>query len=344
MSAEIPPPLALYRMISGFYVSQAIYAIVRLGIADCLSDGPLATEELARRSKSHVQSLKRVLRLLVTVGLFTEDNQGRFALTPIGNHLRAGASGSMRAAALLFGGITQRAWGDLLYSVETGEPAFRRVFGQDSFSYFAQHPEEAANFDAAMGGFTAQIAAAVVAAYDFSGVRHIIDVGGGNGTLLVEILRVHSSLKGTLFDLPQVVERARQRLREIGLADRCEAVGGDFFAAVPGGADAYLLKHVIHDWNDDRAVAILKNCHKVMGPAAKLLIIEGVYPPRVDQSEASQGAAANDVNMLVCTGGRQRSKAEFRRLYAAAGFGLSRTIATDLPFASIIEGVRTSSP
>ena len=193
MSAEIPPPFALYRMISGFYVSQAIYAIVRLGIADCLSDGPLATEELARRSKSHVQSLKRVLRLLVTVGLFTEDNQGRFALTPIGNHLRAGASGSMRAAALLFGGITQRAWGDLLYSVETGEPAFRRVFGQDSFAYFAQHPEEAANFDAAMGGFTAQIAAAVVAAYDFSGVRHIIDVGGGNGTLLVEILRAHSS-------------------------------------------------------------------------------------------------------------------------------------------------------
>src|SRR5262249_47498053 len=188
MSAqEMPPPIALYRMITGFYVSQAIYVTARLGIADFLSDGPMDTEELAQRSKTHVQSLKRVLRLLVTAGLFTEDDRGRFALTPIGDHLRAGAPGSMRAVALLFGGITQRAWGDLLY-VETGEPAFRRVFGQDSFAYMAEHPEEAANFDSAMGAFTAQVAAAVAAAYDFSGFRRIVDVGGGNGALLVGIL------------------------------------------------------------------------------------------------------------------------------------------------------------
>jgi orsellinic acid C2-O-methyltransferase len=143
-----------------------------------------------------------------------------------------------------------------------------------------------------------------------------------------------------LFDLPQVVERARPRLGEIGLADRCEAVGGDVFVEVPGGADAYLLKHVIHDWDDDRAVAILRNCRQAMSASAKLLIIEGVYPPQVDQSEASRRAAANDVNMLVCTGGRQRSEAEFRKLYTAAGFVLSRIITTDVPFASIIEGVR----
>jgi O-methyltransferase domain/Dimerisation domain len=313
MSAEeMPPPVALYRMITGFYVSRAIYVMARLGIADFLSDGALLAEELAQRSKTHVSSLKRVLRLLVTVGVFTEEFEGRFALTPIGNHLRAGVPGSMRAAALLFGGITQRAWGDLLYSVETGEPAFRRVFGQDSFAYLAEHPEEADNFDAAMGEFTAQIAIAVAAAYNFLGFRRVVDVGGGNGALLVGILRAHPSLKGTLFDLPQVVERARQRLREVGLADRCEAVGGDFFAEVPSGAEAYPLKHVIHDWDDDRAVAILQNCRKAMSPAAKLLIIEGVYPRCVDQSEASRGATANDVNMLVCTGGRQRSEAEFR--------------------------------
>jgi O-methyltransferase domain/Dimerisation domain len=340
MSAEeMPPPVALYRMITGFYVSRAIYVMARLGIADFLSDGALLAEELAQRSKTHVSSLKRVLRLLVTVGVFTEEFEGRFALTPIGNHLRAGVPGSMRAAALLFGGITQRAWGDLLYSVETGEPAFRRVFGQDSFAYLAEHPEEADNFDAAMGEFTAQIAIAVAAAYNFLGFRRVVDVGGGNGALLVGILRAHPSLKGTLFDLPQVVERARQRLREVGLADRCEAVGGDFFAEVPSGAEAYLLKHVIHDWDDDRAVAILQNCRKAMSPAAKLLIIEGVYPRCVDQSEASRGATANDVNMLVCTGGRQRSETEFRRLYTAAGFGLSRIIPTDMAFASIIEGV-----
>jgi O-methyltransferase domain/Dimerisation domain len=256
---EMPPPFALYRMITGFYISRAIYVMARLGIADFLSDGPLNAEELARRSKTHVLSLKRVLRLLVTAGVFTEDNEERFALTPVGAHLRAGVPGSMRAAALLFGGITQRTWGDLLYSVQTGEPAFRRVFGQDSFAYLAEHPEEAANFDAAMGVFTAQVATAVAAAYDFSEFRRVVDVGGGNGALLVGILRAHPSLRGTLFDLPQVVERARPRLGEIGLADRCEAVGGDVFVEVPGGADAYLLKHVIQDWDDDRAVAILQN-------------------------------------------------------------------------------------
>jgi hypothetical protein len=336
---EMPPPFALYRMITGFYVSRAIHVMARLGIADFLSAGPLDAEELAQRSKTHAPSLKRVLRLLVTAGVFTEDKEGRFTLTPIGDYLRAGVPGSMRAAALLFGGITQQAWGDLLYSVETGEPAFRRVFGRDSFAYLAEHPEEAANFDAAMGDFTSQIATAVAGAYDFSGFRRVVDVGGGNGALLAGILRGHPGLHGTLFDLPQVVERARPRLRDHGLADRCETVGGDFFAEVPGGADAYLLKHVIHDWDDERAVAILHNCRKAMSPAAKLLIVEGVYPAHIDQSEASRGAAANDVNMLVCTGGRQRSDAEFRSLYAAAGFALSRIIPTDMAFASIIEGV-----
>lgn len=335
---DMPPPFALYRMITGFYVARAIYVMARLGVADTLGNGPRDAEELAQQSKTHAPSLKRVLRLLVTAGIFTEDSDGRFALTPIGDHLRAGVPGSMRAAALLFGGITQRAWGDLLHSVETGEPAFRKVFGQDSFAYFADHPEEAANFDTAMADFTAQIAMAVATAYDFSKFRRVVDVGGGNGALLAGILKAYPALQGTLFDLPQVVERARPRFSDLGLADRCEAVGGDFFAELPGGADAYLLKHVIHDWDDNSATAILQNCHRAMPPAARLLIVEGIYPPRIDQSEVSRGAAANDVNMLVCTGGRQRSEAEFRRLYGAAGFALARVITTDLPYASIIEG------
>jgi orsellinic acid C2-O-methyltransferase len=340
MSAqEMPPPFVLNQMMTGFYLSQAIHVVARLGMADFLSNGPLDANDLAQRSKTHAPSLKRVLRLLAAADVFTEDSEGRFALTPIGDYLRAGVPGSMRAAALLFGGITQRAWGDLLYSVKTGEPAFHQVFGQDSFTYFAKHPEEAANFDAAMGDFTSQIATAVARGYDFSGCHRVVDVGGGNGALLVGILGAHPSLKGTLFDLPQVVERARPRLREFGFADRCEVVGGDFFAEVPVGADAYLLKHVIHDWADERAVTILKNCRKAMRPASKLLIVEGVYPVHIDQSEASRRAAANDVNMLVCTGGRQRSEAEFRSLFALAGFTLSRIIPTDMGFASIIEGV-----
>jgi hypothetical protein len=335
---EMPPPFVLFRMITGFYVSRAIHVVAKLGIADLLADGARGHDDLAKATGSHAPSLNRVLRLLAGAGLFTEEADGRFALTPIGACLRSGVPGSMRAAALLFGGITQQAWGDLLYSVETGEPAFRRVFGMEPFAYMAEHPDEAANFDAAMADFTKHIARAVAAAYDFSSFRRIVDVGGGNGTLLAGILKANPTLSGVLFDLPEVAERASAPLRELGLADRCEIVGGDFFKAVPAGADAYLLKHVIHDWNDDRAGEILGSCRRAMGAAARLLIVEGVYPARIDQSDESRGAASNDVNMLVCTGGRQRSEAEFRTLYAAAGFRLTRIVPTQTPV-KVIEGV-----
>ena len=335
---QIPPSFTLFRMVTGYYVSRAIYVVAKLGIADHLSEGPRRVDDLAAATGTHAPSLKRVLRLLASVGVFTEEADSRFALTPIGACLRAGVPGSMRAAALLFGGVTQQAWGDLRRSVETGEPAFRRVFGMDSFDYMAQHPDEAANFDAAMADFTKHIATAVVAAYDFSPFRRIVDVGGGNGALLAGILKANSSLAGVLFDLPQVADRAIAPMRELGLADRCQIVGGDFFKAVPGGGDAYLLKHVIHDWNDDRAGEILRNCRRAMGAEAKLLILEGVYPPRIDQSDESRGAAANDVNMLVCTGGRQRSEAEFRHLYEAAGFRLTRILPTQTPV-KVIEGI-----
>ena len=337
---QIPPPFALFRMVTGYYVSRAIYVVAKLGIADHMSEGPCRVDDLAAATGTHAPSLKRVLRLLASVGVFTEEADSRFALTPIGACLRAGVPGSMRAAALLFGGVTQQAWGDLQRSVETGEPAFRRVFGMDSFDYMAQHPDEAANFDAAMADFTKRIATAVVAAYDFSPFNRIVDVGGGNGALLAGILKANSSLAGVLFDLPQVADRAIAPMRELGLADRCEIVGGDFFKAVPGGGDAYLLKHVIHDWNDERAGEILRSCRRAMGEKAKLLILEGVYPPRIDQSDESRGAAANDVNMLVCTGGRQRSEAEFRNLYEAAGFSLTRILPTETPV-KVIEGVPT---
>ena len=262
---EMPPPFALFRMITGYYVSRAIHVVAKLGIADLLADGARGHDDLAKATGTHAPSLNRVLRLLASAGVFTEEEDGSFALTPIGACLRSGVPGSMRAAALLFGGITQQAWGDLLYSVETGEPAFRRVFGMDPFDYMAEHPDEAANFDAAMADFTKHIAIAVAAAYDFSPFRRIVDVGGGNGALLAGILKANPTLTGVLFDLPEVADRATAPMRELGLADRCEIVGGDFFKAVPAGGDAYLLKHVIHDWNDDRATAILRNCRRAMG-------------------------------------------------------------------------------
>jgi SAM-dependent methyltransferase len=335
---QLPPPFVLFRMVTGYYVSRAIHVAAKLGIADLLADGPRSHDELAKATGTHADALRRVLRLLASAGVFVEEDHGKFALTPIGACLRAGVPGSMRAAALLFGGITQRAWGDLLHSVETGEPAFRHVFGKGSFDYMAEHPDEATNFDAAMADFTKHIATAVAAAYDFSPFRRIVDVGGGNGALLAGILKANPTLTGIVFDLPKVAVRAAEQIRELALAGRCETVGGDFFEGVPGGGDAYLLKHVIHDWNDDRATEILSTCRRAMAAEAKLLLVEGVYPPRIDQSDESRGAAANDVNMLVCTGGRQRSEAEFRALYDAAGFRLTRIVPTRTPV-NVIEGV-----
>ncbi|MGE0118820.1 MAG: methyltransferase [Dongiaceae bacterium] len=339
MSApELPPPFALFRMITGFYLSRAVHVAASLGVADLLADGARGHEELAAATRTHAPSLRRVLRLLVSAGVFAEEADGRFALTSMGACLRAGVPGSMRAAALLFGGITQQAWGDLMHSVQTGEPAFRRVFGMEPFAYMGEHPDEAANFDAAMADFTRQIAVAVAAAYDFSPFRKIVDVGGGNGALLAGILEAYPALTGLLFDLPPVAQRAGADLRAQGLAARCEIRGGDFFREVPADGDAYLLKHVLHDWDDARATDILRTCRRAMRADARLLTIEGIYPPRIDQSDASRGAAANDVNMLVCTGGRQRSEAEFRALYEAAGFRLTQIVPTQMGV-KVIEGV-----
>jgi len=328
MTDDPPPPIALFRMASGFYVSRALYVAARLGIADLLARGPRSHDELAKVTSTHAPSLRRVLRLLVSVAVLTEEADGRFALTPIGACLQTNIAGSMHAAVLLFGGITDKAWGDLLYSVETGNPAFHHVFGMDSFSYMAQHPDEAANFDKAMSDFTRQIAIGVAANYDFSPFHTIVDVGGGEGTLLAGILAANPNLRGILFEQPHVAERAKEPIRTAGLAARCAVMTGDFFLAVPAGGDVYILKHVIHDWDDERATAILQNCRKVMGPTGKLLIVEGVYPLRIEPSDESRGAASNDVNMLVCTGGRQRSEPEFRSLLDGAGFRLTRIIPT----------------
>ena len=335
---ELPPPAVLFQMVTGYYISRAIYVAATLGIADLLAHGPQPSSTLAKATGTHAESLTRVLRLLASVGVFTEQDDRCFALTPLGECLQTGVPGSMRSAALLFAGITQEAWRDLLYSVRTGEPAFHHVFGMDSFSYMAQHPEEAANFDEAMADFTKGIAIAVAATYDFSQFGTIVDVGGGNGMFLEAVLKAHPTLRGVLFDMPHVAERAQQRIEAVGLAERCKAVGGDFFLEVPSGGEAYILKHVIHDWGDARAVTILKNCHRAMGPQGKLLIVEGVYPSHIDQSDASRGAASNDVNMLVCTGGRQRSEAEFRSLYGAAGFTLTRIVPIQAR-SSVIEGI-----
>ena len=327
-------------MAIGHYLSRALHLAAKLGIADLLKDGPRRINEIAEATGTHAPSLNRLLRLLASRGILVERENGNFELTTLGEHLRAGVPGSMRAPVMLFAGIgIQDAWKDLEYCVRTGEPAFRSRGLEDPFATLSQNPEDAAIFNEAMAAFTAQAAIAVAAAYDFSGVATVVDVGGGNGALLIGILKAYPELRGTVFDLPGPAESAAKEISAAALASRCEAIGGSFFEAVPPGADIYMLKHVIHDWDDSKAIEILRNCHRAMGARGKLLIVEGVYPPRIDQSLPSRGAAANDVNMLVSTGGRQRSEAEFRSLYDAAGFALTKIIPT-LAGVSVIEGER----
>lgn len=336
----LPPQVALYQLATGYYLSHALHLATKWDIAELLKGGPRHITELAAATATHAPSLHRVMRLLASAGVFEEQENGAFALTALGACLRAGIPGSSRARVMMFTGDWQQsAWKELEYCVQTGEPGFRKRGLDNVFTDPAWSPEERANFDAAMAEYTKLAAVAVAAAYDFAPLRTVVDVGGGTGALLIGILKAHPHLHGIVLDLPHTAERAQQYIAESGLAERCTAVGGDFFKEVPSGADAYILKHVIHDWNDERAVAILKNCHRALGEHGKVLIVEGVYPPRIDQSLASRGAAANDVNMLVNSGGRQRSEAEFRALYDAAGFKLTRIMPTPGPV-SIIEGVR----
>ena len=335
----LPPQMRLYQMAIGHYLSRAVHLAAKLGLADLLKDGPRRAEELAAATDTHAASLRRMLRLLASVGVFEEREDGRFALTSLGECLRADVPGSSRAMVLLFAGIgIQDAWKELEWCVRTGEPAYRKRGATDPFTEMAKDPAQAANFDAAMADFTKMTAVAVAAVYDFTPFRTIVDVGGGNGALLLGILRANPHLEGIVFDRPDVAERARQEIAASGLAERCRAIGGDFFVEVPNDADAYVLKHVIHDWDDARARAILANCRRAMRRSGKLLLVEGVYPPQIDASLESRGAAANDVNMLVSTGGRQRSETEFRSLYADAGFRLTRIVPTPAR-ASVVEGV-----
>jgi hypothetical protein len=337
------PQMTLYHMAVGHYLSRAVCLSAKLRIADLLKDGPRHFQDLAQATGTDAQSLNRVMRLLVSAGVFEEKENSTFGLTTLGECLREDVPGSARALVLMFAGNWQQdAWKDLEYSVRTGEPSFRKRGFDNLFTEIAQNPEEAANFDAAMADFTRPIAAAAAAVYDFSSLRTLVDVGGGNGALLIGILKANLHLRGTVFDQPNVVERANKQIALGGVAERCQTIGGDFFKEVPRGADAYIIKHIIHDWSDDLALTILRNCHNAMGANGKLLIVEGLYPTSIDQSVGSRSAVASDVNMLVNTGGRQRSVLEFRSLFEGAGFELTRILPTqpDTAFAvSVIEGV-----
>lgn len=332
----IPPQAQMAQMLTGYWVSQALYAAAKLGIPDLLVEGARSADDLAGATKTHAPSIYRLLRALASVGVFAEDGEGRFALTPMAECLRSDVTGSQRSLAIMNGEEHYRSWGELLYSVRTGAPAFDHLYGMPVFDFLSRNPEQAAVFDEAMVGVHGRETAAMLDAYDFSGIGTLADVGGGNGSLLTAVLQKYPTMRGILFDLEGVAGRATANLRAAGLSDRCEVLSGSFFDSVPSGADAYLMRHIIHDWDDERATRILRNVHRAMQPDGKLLLVEGIIPPA---NEPAFGKLL-DLTMLVIPGGKERTEDEYRKLYADCGFDLTRVVPTAAEV-SVIEGRKT---
>jgi hypothetical protein len=314
---DLTPSAALRELVNGYRVSQAIHVAATLGLADLLADGPRTSDELAAETETHAPSLYRLMRALAAAGVLHEQDDRRFSLTEIGTCLRSDVRDSLRGWAAFVGRPYQWAtWSSLLYSIRTGESAFGHVHGMDAWKYRAQHPEDGAIFDAAMASVTGRVNASLLDAYDFGRFGTIVDVGGNRGTLLAALLTRYPALRGVLFDLPHVVAGASDLLERAGVADRCRVVGGSFFAGVPTGGDAYLLKAIVHDWDDEEAAAILRACRRAMPDAATLLVVERIVAPPNEGAEAK----FSDLQMLAGLAGRERTLEEFETLLAAAGF------------------------
>jgi O-methyltransferase domain/Dimerisation domain len=327
----------LLRMIWGTHVSRSVYVAAELGIADLLADGPLSAGELAARTGTHGPSLYRVLRLLAALGLFTEDETGTFGLTIIGDRLRTNTPAGLRSWATFSDAIGAiRGFEHILDTVRSGRPGFDKAHGTALFEWIDRDPQRVAAFDGAMSERTAAFAPSVAAGYDFSDLRTVVDVGGGGqGTLLREILGQHSHLEGVLFDVPALTARAREAIDRSEVADRCDVVGGDFFARVPAGADCYVLANVLHDWNDAESAVILGNCREAMARHGRVLIVERRIPG-ADGDPVP--ALLSDINMLVITGGRERTDSEYGALLEAAGLTRGRILPAAFPYC-VIEGL-----
>ena len=305
-------------------IAQALHVAAELRIADVVAKGPRTPDELAEATRTHEPSLRRLLCALASLGVFAEDATGRFGNTPLSERLRSDHPESVRAWAVMLGAaFVWRPWGELGAAVGTGEPAFDAVYGTSLFEHFAKHRDDAAVFDAAMTAGSSIGAVPLLAAYDFSSFERIVDVGGGQGALLHGILSANPAVRGILYDLPAVITGAGA-LRAGPIADRCEVVGGSFFDRVPAGSDGYVLKNVIHDWNDEDAVRILKNCRRAIRRDGRLLLIEGVLRPANEPDPLK----FLDLMMLVLVRGRERTESEFRTLLREAGFSLTRVIPT----------------
>jgi len=333
--ADNNPANTLRRLITGYQTTFLVQVAAELKLADRLADGPRRVDELADATNSRPELLRRVLSALHHVGLLTRGEDGRFGLTAMGECLRSDHPEGLNAFARYQAhGMIQRPWSNLLQTLQTGQPAFRAVFGRNLFEYLEGHPDDAALFTAGMAARTMGPVGAIVAGYDWRRFGTIVDVGGADGTLLAGILAATPLTRGIIFDQPHVRAAAERLIADETLAGRCTFADGDFFAEVPAGADAYILKYVLHDWNDDEVVAILRNVRRATPAQARLIVIEPLLP---EDKEPALEAAMMDIAMLVVTGGRERTAAEFAALYELAGFRLQRVIPTASPF-KLLEG------
>ncbi|MDD5364455.1 MAG: methyltransferase [Gallionellaceae bacterium] len=328
----------LLECITSSWKAQALHAAAELGIADLLADGPKTSDELAAACGAHAPSLYRLLLALTTLDICTEGPDGAFELTPTGEMLRSDAPDSLRAWTIWWGEYLWPVWGNLLHSVRTGTSARKLLTGDSGFGHLERDAVAAAIFNQGLVELTRLAAASVIRHYDFSSCQRIVDVGGGYGELLLAILKANPGVCGSLFDLPHAVAGAQRRISEAGLGDRCDVQAGDFFEQVPAGADAYVLKSVIHDWEDENSLRILANCRRAVGGSGRLLLVEQILPDRLSHDARHQSLMRSDLTMLVAHAARERTESEYRRLLDGAGFRVTRVIATDSTF-SVIEAV-----
>jgi hypothetical protein len=330
------PTRLVYSWLAGAWVTQSMAVVAKLDIADRLKAGPKTCDELAAETGTHAPSLYRVMRALASLGLFSEDEQGRFTTTRLGRTLEHDAPDSIHPMLLMVGSAWHwQSWGNLMHTVRTGEPAFNHVYGAEAYDYLARHPADGAVFDAHIEAYGRQ-AAQAAASYDFTGLRTVVDVGGGYGTILSAVLRANPDLRGILFDQPAVIDGARPRIAAAGLAERCDLVAGSFFDGVPDGGDLYLLSSIVHNWDDTRAIEILRNCRRAMNDAGRLLLVELVVPPG---NTPADGKLLDLQMMVIFPGGKERTPDEYRALLEGAGFRLTRIVPTPQQM-SLIEAVR----
>ena len=327
--SEVTPQETMLNLIGGFWIARSIYLAAQIGVADAVDDQPKTIAQLAAETNTEPRSLYRLLRALASVGIFSEVSDQCFALTPLAATLKSDSPGSMRYAALAqLGDDHSLGWSNGLHSLKTGEVAFNAAAGMPVWEYYAQHPEAGQVFSQSMTNMGNPISQAVAATYDFSQFKTIVDVGGAQGSLISAIVQSYPHLKGILFDLPEIIAN-------VSVDDNIQPIVGNFFESVPSGGDAYLMRWIIHDWDDEKSSMILKNCHQAMPDHSKLLLVESIIPPGNEPAPAK----FVDLIMLLMTGGRERTEAEYRSLLRSSGFELTQVIPTPSMF-SIIEAVK----